>query len=108
MRKIELKEFERIDDLNRNGYKIIQNGKKFCFGMDSVLLSGFANVKKGEKAVDLGTGTGVIPILLCAKTQGKSYIGIEIQEECVEMAQRSVYMNELENSIEIRCLDLKN
>ncbi|MBR1443157.1 MAG: tRNA1(Val) (adenine(37)-N6)-methyltransferase [Firmicutes bacterium] len=108
MRDIELNEFERTDDLNRNGYKIIQNEKKFCFGMDSVLLSGFANVKKGEKAVDLGTGTGVIPILLCAKTQGKSYIGIEIQEECAKMAQRSVFMNELENNIEIKHLDLKN
>ena len=65
-----LLENERIDDLQRNGYRIIQNPEKFCFGMDAVLLSGFANVKQQEKALDLGTGTGIIPILLKAKTKG--------------------------------------
>ena len=60
---IEIKENERIDDLHRNGYLLIQNTKMFCFGIDAVLLSGFAQVKKGENVIDLGTGTGVIPIL---------------------------------------------
>ena len=68
-----LLENERIDDLQRNGYRIIQNPEKFCFGMDAVLLSGFANVKQQEKALDLGTGTGIIPILLKAKTKGAHY-----------------------------------
>ena len=76
---IELKDNERIDDLQRNGYKIIQNEKKFCFGMDAVLLSGFATVKEGETVLDIGTGTGIIPILLKAKTKGSNFTGIEIQ-----------------------------
>ena len=62
---------ERLDDLERNGYKIIQHENKFCFGMDAVLLSGFARVKEGEQVLDLGTGTGIIPILLAGKTRGK-------------------------------------
>ena len=66
---IELKPEERLDDLQRNGFKIIQNPGKFCFGMDAVLLSGFAKVKQGEKVLDLGTGTGIIPILLAGKTK---------------------------------------
>ncbi|MBP5158939.1 MAG: SAM-dependent methyltransferase, partial [Lachnospiraceae bacterium] len=80
---------ERIDDLQRNDLKIIQNPEKFCFGMDAVLLSGFARVKPGERAVDLGTGTGIIPILLSAKTEGESFAGLEIQEESADMARRS-------------------
>ena len=62
---------ERLDDLHRNGFQIIQNKEKFCFGMDAVLLSGFAKVKEGEKVLDIGTGTGIIPILLAAKTPGQ-------------------------------------
>ena len=75
-----LKENERLDDLQRNGYRIIQNSDKFCFGMDAVLLSGFAKVKPGECVLDLGTGTGIIPILLAGKTQAKQLTGLEIQE----------------------------
>ena len=71
--------------------------KDFCFGMDAVLLSGFAQVKEGEAAVDLGTGTGIIPILLEAKTKGKHFTGLEIQEEVAEMAERSVRLNQLES-----------
>ena len=77
--KIELKENERLDDLQRNGLKIIQKTDGFCFGMDAVLLSGFAQVKPGETVLDLGTGTGIIPLLLSAKTEGKRFVGLEIQ-----------------------------
>lgn len=104
---IDLKENERIDDLQRNGYKIIQNREGFCFGMDAVLLSGFSLVKPGEKAVDLGTGTGIIPILLEAKNQGIHYTGLEIQEEMAEMARRSVALNHLEEKISIVTGDIK-
>ncbi|MEW4411776.1 tRNA1(Val) (adenine(37)-N6)-methyltransferase [Clostridium sp. AN503] len=92
---------ERIDDLQRNGYRIIQKKNGFCFGMDAVLLSGFARVKAGETAVDLGTGTGIIPILLEAKTEGRHFTGLEIQEEFAKMAVRSVRLNGLEDRVEI-------
>ena len=80
-----LREGERLDDLQRSNLQIIQNPAKFCFGMDAVLLSGFVTVKKGENVLDLGTGTGIIPILLSAKTQGSHFTGLEIQEEMAEM-----------------------
>jgi len=98
---------ERIDDLHRNDYKIIQNPNKFCFGIDAVLLSDFANVKKNEISLDLGTGTGIIPILLEAKTQGEKFVGLEIQQESVDMAKRSVKLNSLEQKIEIVEGDIK-
>ncbi|MDD3794910.1 MAG: SAM-dependent methyltransferase, partial [Lachnospiraceae bacterium] len=69
---------ERLDDLQRNGYKIIQNERLFCFGMDAVLLSAFADAKEGERLLDLGTGTGVIPILMEARTAGREFVGLEI------------------------------
>lgn len=102
-----LKENERIDDLQRNNLKIIQKTDGFCFGMDAVLLSGFAVVKSGEKALDLGTGTGIIPILLSAKTQGKSFTGLEIQTEVADMADRSVKLNQLEDRVQIVLGDIK-
>ena len=104
---MELKENERIDDLHRCGYRIIQNAKKFCFGMDAVLLTGFAAVKPGARVIDLGTGTGVIPILLEAKTQGSHFTGLEIQGEMAEMARRSVKLNHLEEKIYIAEGDIK-
>lgn len=106
-REITLKPGERIDELARNGYGIIQKEGAFCFGMDAVLLSGFVFVKKGETAVDLGSGNGIIPILLEAKTEGEKFIGIETQCEMAEMAERSVYINGLENKIQIICGDLR-
>lgn len=105
---INLKQGERIDDLNRNGYKIIQSKDKFCFGMDAVLLSGFAEAKSGEKVLDLGTGTGIIPILMEAKTNGEHFTGLEIQHESAEMATRSVEMNELQDKINIVTGDIKD
>lgn len=103
----DLKPDERVDDLHRNNYKIIQNSKKFCFGMDAVLLSGFVKVLHGEKVLDLGTGTGIIPILLEAKTKGKHFTGLEIQEESADMARRSVAMNKLDDKIDIVIGDIK-
>ena len=105
---MELKENERIDDLELNGLKIIQNKNGFCFGMDSVLLSDFAKeIKKDSTILDLGTGTGILGILLSAKTQGTKMIGIEIQPEVAEMAQRSIKLNQLENRFNVICGDIK-
>ena len=104
---MELRENERMDDLHRCGYRIIQNAKKFCFGMDAVLLTGFAAVKPGARVIDLGTGTGVIPILLEAKTQGSHFTGLEIQGEMAEMARRSVELNHLQEKIDIVEGDIK-
>lgn len=104
---VELLEMERIDELHRNQYKIIQNPQGFCFGMDAVLLSGFANVYRGEQVLDLGTGTGIIPILLEAKTEGEHFTGLEIQEYSADMARRSVLLNNLQRKVEIVCGDIK-
>lgn len=99
---MELKENERIDDLEYKGLKIIQNKNGFCFGIDSVILSDFAkNVKPNSNIMDLGTGTGILPILLSAKTEAKKIWGIEIQEDVANMAKRSVLLNKLEDKIEI-------
>jgi tRNA1(Val) A37 N6-methylase TrmN6 len=97
---------ERVDDL-QNGYFIIQDPSKFCFGMDAVLLSGFARVKEGERVLDMCTGTGIVPVLLRAKTAGRDLTGLEIQTECAEMAQRSVVYNHLEEEIHIVQGDVK-
>lgn len=104
---IELREGERLDDLQRDGYRIIQNEKLFCFGMDAILLSGFAQVREGERVLDLGTGTGIIPILLAAKTKGEHFTGLEISERSVDMARRSVTLNKLERRVEIIQGDIK-
>ncbi|MCM1268678.1 MAG: tRNA1(Val) (adenine(37)-N6)-methyltransferase [Bacteroidales bacterium] len=105
--EIVLKENERIDDLQRNGYRIIQDPKRFCFGMDAVLLSGFANVKDGARVLDLGTGTGIIPLLLAAKTGAAHLTGLEIQADSADMARRSVMLNGLEEKINIVTGDIK-
>lgn len=97
---------ERVDDL-QNGFYVIQNQNKFCFGMDAVLLSGFARTRKGDHVLDMGTGTGIIPILLKSKTKGEHFTGLEIQEECADMATRSVQYNGLESAVDIVCGDIK-
>lgn len=105
--EIELKEGERFDDLQKNGYRIIQDARRFCFGMDAVLLAGFTKVKPKERVLDLGTGTGIIPMLLRGKTKGESFVGLEIQAESADMADRSVRFNHLEDSVRIVTGDIK-
>lgn len=105
--EVTLKENERIDDLERNNLKIIQDTKRFCFGMDAVLLSGFAKVKKDGLVLDMGTGTGILPILLSAKTEAKHISALEIQPDSADMARRSVMLNDLTDRIEIVTGDIK-
>lgn len=104
---INLKDNERLDELLRNGYRIIQNPEEFCFGMDAVLLSGFARARENDKVLDLGTGTGIIPILMEAKTDAALLTGLEIQAESVDMAKRSVALNNLQEKIVIVQGDIK-
>lgn len=104
---VSLKENERIDELQRNGYQIIQNSRKFCFGMDAVLLTGFAKAKKTDVLLDLGTGTGIIPLLMEAKYGCRHLVGLEIQPESADMAMRSVALNNLSEKIEIVTGDIK-
>lgn len=101
-------EQERVDDLYRNGYHIIQDPSRFCFGIDAVLLSSFAKAKRGDRVLDIGTGTGVIPILMEAKTDAAHFTALEIQKESADMAARSVRMNRLEEKIEIVPGDIKD
>ena len=106
---MELKENERIDDLEYEGLKIIQNSKWFCFGIDSVLLSDFAKkIKLNSKVLDIGTGTGIIPILLSKKSKAKKFYAVEIQNDVAEMAKRSIFLNKLEDKIEIINDNIKN
>lgn len=105
--KMLLRENERVDDLQRNHYRIIQAPDRFCFGMDAVLLSGFAKAKDGDRVIDLGTGTGIIPILMAAKTCAAHLTGLEIQADSADMARRSVKLNGLEGRIEIVTGDIK-
>lgn len=99
---IELEANERIDYLEFKNLKIVQNKDGFCFGIDSVLLSDFAkNIKKDSMVLDLGTGTGIIPILLCGKTKLKKVTGIELQEEVAKMAKKSIKLNNLEDKFNV-------
>lgn len=107
MEKVSLKERERLDELQRNGYRIIQDPERFCFGMDAVLLSGFVKVKPSGTVLDLGTGTGIIPLLVEAKTEASHLVGLEIQEESADMARRSVELNALSHKIDIVTGDIK-
>jgi tRNA1Val (adenine37-N6)-methyltransferase len=108
LKEITLKQNEKIEDLQCKGLRIIQNKEWFCFGMDAVLLTNYCDVKNNASVVDLGTGTGIIPILLSGKRNIGKAVGIEIQSEVAEMASRSVKLNNLEEKIKILNIDLKD
>ena len=100
--RIKLNQDDKMEDLQFKNLKIIQNRSGFCFGIDSSLLADFAkDIKKEAKVLDLGTGTGIIATLLCGKTELKEIIGVEIQREVYEMAQKSIQINCLENRFKI-------
>ncbi len=103
-----INENETIEDLQLNGLKIIQKKDGFRFGLDAVLLSDFAKDIKSNKTLDLCTGSGIIPILLSAKSKAEKLYGIEIQEQVYDIARRSVILNNLEDRIEIINGDIKN
>lgn len=106
--EVELKKDERIDDLEYKNLKIIQNKKGFCFGLDAVLLSDFAKgIKKGSNVLDLGTGTGILGILLCGKTNLGKIVGVEIQKDVYDMAKRSIKLNDLEDRFSVINEDIK-
>ncbi len=105
---MEIKENERIDDLEIKGLRIIQNKKWFCFGIDSILLSDFAKeIHSGSKILDLGAGNGILELLLAAKIENSKITGIEVQKEVCQMAKRSIKMNNLEDRIEIKNINIK-
>lgn len=96
-----MKDGERLDDLECGTLRIIQDKRGYTFTMDAVLLANFARVLPNEAVLDLGTGSGVIPILLSHKTKAKKLVGIEVQERLCDMATRSVLLNGLEERVQI-------
>lgn len=98
---------ETVEDLQFKGLKLIQNDRVFKFGTDGVLLAGFVQARRGERVVDLGTGCGIIPVLLAART-GAKVIGIEIQQEAANLAKRNVQLNHQEEQIQIIEGDLRH
>ena len=103
-----VREDETLDDLQLNGINIIQKKKAFRFGIDAVLLANYANVKNKHTVIDLCTGTGIVPFIIAGKTKAKKVLGIEIQDEFVEMAHRSVEINNLQDRVDFMCADLKD
>lgn len=104
---VEILDDERVDDLQYKGMRIIQKKEGFRFGVDAVIAANFADVKKGARVIDIGTGTGIIALLIAGKTEAKYIAGIEIQSKMAEMAQRSVKLNDLEGRVEIIHGDIK-
>ena len=92
---------ERLDDLEIQGLRLIQNPACFCYGTDAVLLADFAKAREGERVADLCTGSGVIPLLMWAKTKARAFFALELQEQMADMAARSVAYNQLEDRIQV-------
>ncbi|MGH4125943.1 MAG: tRNA1(Val) (adenine(37)-N6)-methyltransferase [Clostridium sp.] len=103
-----LRSDETLDDLQLKGIRVIQKKDAFRFGVDAVLLANFAKVRKNAKVVDLCSGTGIIPFILAGKTYASDLIGVELQEELVDMANRSIEFNKLEDKMKFICGDLKD
>lgn len=108
MSDIKLNEKERIDDLQFKNLKIIQNEDYFCFGLDAVLLARFSMPKDNDKIIDLGTGTGIIPIMLSGLCASERIVGIDIQDCMVDIASRSIELNNLSNRVKIEKCDIKD
>ncbi len=106
--EVNLKQDERLDDLQVNGYHLIQNTKMFCFGIDTLLLSDVIKAKHKDTVLDLCTGNGILPIFIVAKTNCKNIIGVEIQEKSASLANRNVRLNELTDKITIVRDDIKD
>lgn len=104
---IGIDENERLDDLQYKGLKLLQKKDGFCFGVDAVILSHFAWILKNDRVIDLGTGTGIIAVLLAAKKAPRKVVGLEIQKDMAEMAARSIKLNNLEEKVDIVCGDIK-
>lgn len=104
----EIYENERLDDLQYKGLRLLQKRDGFCFGVDAVLLSHFAQISKNSEVIDLGTGTGIIAVLIAAKKEPRRVTGLEIQPEIADMAKRSVSLNNLDDRVRIVQGDIKN
>ena len=105
--RVTLREGERMDDLQRGGLRIIQRESGFRFGTDAVLLADFAAAKRGERVCDMGTGTGVLPLLIAARAEGTTFDAFEAQGDVADMAWRSVQLNALEERIRIHHADCR-
>ena len=99
---------EKIEDLEDKRLKIIQAKDSYRFSVDSILLLNFIRLKNYENIIDLGTGSGIIPLLLFGKKKGLSIYGVEIQKDLADMARRSVELNKLQNDITIIQEDFRN
>lgn len=99
---------ERLDDLQRNGYVLIQDPSLFCFGMDAVILADFARAGKKDHVLDLCTGNGVIPLLMAARGKGGFYTGIELQERSADLATRNALVNKMEDVFKVIRGDICN
>ncbi|OON97512.1 MAG: hypothetical protein ATN36_03145 [Epulopiscium sp. Nele67-Bin005] len=106
---LNIKPHERVDDIQCRGYQLIQNPEVFCFGIDAVLLAHYTKiVRQNTQILDIGTGTGIVPILMHGVYNKGNYTGIDIQEDMVEMANRSVLLNKIEQDVCIKCVDIKD
>ncbi len=104
----DIKPDERLDDLQRNGLFILQKTKGFRFGLDAVILSDFAQIRPHDRVADLGTGTGILPLLLYGREPSAVFDAVELQKEMADAAARSVRGNGLEGKITVHCHDVRS